>query len=90
MGTSGPHDGACGLPVATPPVIVRPAIVTVGAAVGEPIVTTGPPPRIVVSPTPAPTSETLFTMMIPPGYVPGPTRTVSPSWAAFTACWIVG
>ena len=69
--------------------IVRFASVTVGVVVAEPIVTAGPPPLIVVAPAATPTRLTLFVIVIPPANVPGPTRTVSPSCAAFSAAWTV-
>src|SRR5689334_18166062 len=69
--------------------MVRLAIVTVGAADGEPIVTTGPPPLIDVAAAATPTRLTLFVIVRPPANVPGPTRTVSPSCAALTAACTV-
>ena len=75
-----------------PPVMVTRLIETVGWSIpsGSPIVTTGPPPSIVVAPAPAPTSCTLFEIVIPPANVPGPIAIVSPSCAASSAAWIVG
>ena len=62
-----PLDGVT-LPIVTPPVAVMPSIVTVGsvAAKGTPIVSTGPPPRMMVAPGPAPTSVTLASIVTPP------------------------
>ena len=52
----------------TPPVTVTPSIVTVGslAAPATPIVSTGPPPLMMVAAGPAPTSLTLTSMVTPP------------------------
>jgi hypothetical protein len=66
-------------------VSVNPEIVTVGVLVAEPIVTTGPPPRITVRPGPAPARLTLASNVTPPANVPEPIRIVEPSGAAFTA-----
>src|SRR5439155_26772412 len=76
-----------GLDRVTPPVIVTPSIVTVGsfAAPKVPIVSTGPPPLIVVRPDPAPTSLTLLSIVNPPSYVPALIEIVSPFFAAASA-----
>jgi hypothetical protein len=66
-------------------VIVRFSIVTVGALVVDPIVTTGPPPEILEAWASTPASVTLCRIVTPPVKVPGPIRIVSPSWAAFSA-----
>ena len=52
----------------TPPLTVTPSIVTVGslAASATPMVSTGPPPRMMVAAGPAPTSLTLTSMVTPP------------------------
>src|SRR5437868_3106541 len=75
--------------VATPPVIVTPLSETVNlsasTAPATPIVSTGPPPRIVVRPAPEPTTVTLLSSVTPPAYVPGAIRIVSPSTAASKA-----
>ena len=75
------------LPIVTPPVTVTPSIVTVGSltAPATPIVSTGPPPLMMVASGPAPTSLTLTSIVTPPAYVPGPIVTVSPLWAAARA-----
>jgi hypothetical protein len=67
------------LPVVSPPVIVTPPIDTVGAARPErsPIITTGPPPRMIVDDAPAPNNWTLFAISMPPANVPAPIRIVS-------------
>src|SRR3954469_7512767 len=81
-----PLDGSR-LPIASPPVTVTPRIVTVGslAAPATPIVSTGPPPLIVVELGPAPTILTLTSIVTPPAYVPGPSLIVSPACAAARA-----
>jgi hypothetical protein len=66
---SSPVNGLdCGLDLVTPPAIVMPWIDTVGSldAPKVPIVSTGPPPRIVVEADPAPTSFTLVSIVTPP------------------------
>ena len=75
--------------VVTPPLIVTPLIATVGGsgANGAPMVSTGPPPWMLVRCAPAPRSSTLTSIFTPPRYTPGAIRIVSPSWAASTACW---
>src|SRR5439155_9245969 len=75
----------------TPPVIVTPLIAIVGSvgANSFPSVSTGAPPLMVVAPAPAPRTSTLTSIVTPPANVPGPIVTVSPSWAALTAAWIV-
>src|SRR5262245_48009941 len=80
-----------GLERVTPPVIVTPSIETVGSseAPNSPIVSTGPPPLMIVWPAPAPTSLTLTSIVTPPANVPGSTAMVSPPCAASTAAWIV-
>ena len=65
--------------------IVRLTRDTVGALAVEPIVTTGPPPLILVAGAAMPTRFTFLVIVIPPAYVPGKTRIVAPSGAAFTA-----
>src|SRR5215831_7291920 len=85
---SSPANGVdSGLERVTPPVIVMPSMDTVGSlnAPNVPIVSTGPPPRMVVNPAPAPTTSTLASIVTPPAYVPGPIRIVSPLCAAATA-----
>ena len=79
------------VPVVKPPVIVTRLIETVGAVAPEksPIVTTGPPPLMIVAAAETPTRLRLFAIMIPPANVPEPIWIVSPSWAAFTAAWTV-
>jgi hypothetical protein len=74
----------------SPPVIVTRLIETVGLTTPSPIVTTGPPPSIVVAPAPEPTSCKLFKIVIPPANVPDPIAIVSPFCAASRAAWIVG
>ena len=76
-----------GTDVLTPPVIVTSLIETVGsvAANSTPIVSTGPPPLIVVRADPAPTICTLFVTATPPANVPASSRIVSPSEAAASA-----
>ena len=66
--------GRGGLDVVRPPVILTRAIDTLGglADPGSPIVTTGPPPRIVVAPAPAPLRLTLFVIVMPPRERAGP------------------
>jgi hypothetical protein len=60
---------------------------TVGslAAPKVPIVTTGPPPLMIVLPAPEPRIVTLTSTVIPPAYVPGATVMTSPLAAAATA-----
>jgi hypothetical protein len=81
-----------GLDRVTPPVMVTLLIDTVGSldAPKVPMVSTGPPPRIMVAADPAPRSWTLVVMVTPPAKVPGPMVIVSPSWAALTAAWMLG
>jgi hypothetical protein len=64
-----------------PPVIVTALMLTVGSelAFGSPIVTTGPPPSMMVFPAPAPMSDTLTLIVIPPEKGPGPILMTSPS-----------
>ena len=71
----------------TPPVTVTPSIDTdsLSGAVARKIVSTGPPPVIVVAPEPAPLIATLLSMVTPPAKVPAATVIVSPSCAAVTA-----
>src|SRR5207248_2294161 len=91
-GTSMPppavKEGA-GFDVLTPPVIVTPLIVTVGSlgASASPIVTTGPPPLMIVVSTPAPINFRFLSIVIPPANVPEPMWMTSPSCAASTAAW---
>jgi hypothetical protein len=72
-------------------VIVTPLIDTVGSveALKAPIVSTGPPPSMIVPLAPAPLIVTLTSIVTPPAYVPGKIMIVSPSLAALTAAWIV-
>jgi hypothetical protein len=72
-----------------PPVMVRSDSVTVGVAVVDPIVITGPPPEILVAAAPTPIRLTLRSIVTPPANLPDPILIVSPSLAAFTAAWIV-
>ena len=57
-----------GLDRVMPPVIVTPSIETVGSdeAPNSPIVSTGPPPLMIVRLAPAPTSLTLTSIVTPP------------------------
>ena len=66
-------------------------IVTSGScgAKAFPIVSTGPPPSMMVLLAPEPITSTLLLMVIPPAKVPGPIRITSPAWAALTAPWMV-
>src|SRR6184192_4296911 len=85
------HAFDSGLVVVTPPVIVTPLMLTVGSvgARKAPMVTTGPPPRIVVEFGPAPVIWRLRSITIPPANVPDPMRIVVRSPAALIAAWIV-
>ena len=76
-----------GLDREAPPVIVTPSIDAVGSleAPNVPIVSTGPPPLIVVRPDPAPRSLTFLSIVKPPAYVPVPIEIVSPFFAAASA-----
>src|SRR5262245_17655143 len=76
-----------GLERVTPPVIVTPSIETVGSseAPNSPIVSTGPPPLMIVRPAPAPTSLMLTASVPPPANGPGSTAIVSPWCDASTA-----
>ena len=89
MVKSGPHRGACGSELVSPSVTVRSDSVTVGVAAADPIVSTGPPPEILVAEGPAPIRSTLRSIVTPPANLPGPILIVSPASAAFTAAWIV-
>ena len=75
----------------TPPVIVTPLNRhrRLGPGLLDPIVTTGPPPLMIVFADPAPIRLTLTSIVTPPANVPGAIVIVSPSWAASTAAWIV-
>jgi hypothetical protein len=81
----------CPLELVSPPVSLTRRIATFGsvAAPRTPIVSTGPPPRIVVAPARAPTRVSDLSIVIPPGKLPRPRWMTSPSWAASTAAWIV-
>jgi hypothetical protein len=72
--------------VVDPPVIVSLASETRPA--DGAIVTTGPPPRTMVAPAPAPLSITLLRIVKPPSKVPRPTVTASPGRARSSAAWI--
>src|SRR5437868_122851 len=85
---SSPTNGMdSGLERVTPPVIVTPSIETAGSleAPKAPIVSTGPPPLMMVEPAPAPTMSRLTSIVTPPAYVPGPLRIVSPLCAPASA-----
>jgi hypothetical protein len=80
-----------GLEVVCPPVIFTLEIVTFGSrgANASPIVSTGPPPLMIVFLAPEPITLTLLSMVRPPAKVPGSTRITPPLWAASTASWTV-
>jgi hypothetical protein len=67
--------------------MVTASIDTVGSVVApkDPIVITGPQPRMTVEPALAPTIWMLTPTVKPPRYVPAATWIVSPLWAAATA-----
>src|SRR5215210_727893 len=71
----------------TPPVIVTPAIETVGSVMAPrtPIVSTGCPPLRIVFADPAPMIFTLTRTVAPPGNVPAASRIVSPRFALLRA-----
>src|SRR5581483_4457357 len=76
-----------GFLVVSPPVMVSRSIDT--RTLPGVIVTTGPPPLTIVAPARAPTSETLFLIVIPPANLPFPIVTVAPAGALSSAAWIV-
>src|SRR5947209_4003079 len=72
-----------GLDRATPPVMVTPSTETVGSldAPRVPMVSTEPPPLMIVTLGPAPTRLTLLSIVMPPAKVPCPIWITSASWS---------